>query len=191
MKQINAITHKKCSREIFSSENIPICNICLCVLYRSPVIYLDKYPTTHHFVTEMCTRVHISVANGALWNIRLMHYGICAAEVLLCHLNIRLDFELKNTLHLALRSLYWYDDVSKWKYFPRYWPFVRGIHRSPVNSPHNGQWRGALMFSLACAWINGWVNNGEAGDLRRHHAQYDVTVMGCQLWVVWRNSTVL
>ena len=34
----------------------------------------------------------------------------------------------------------------KWKNFPRYWPFVRGIHRSPVNSPHKGQWRGAFMF---------------------------------------------
>ena len=32
---------------------------------------------------------------------------------------------------------------------------VRGIHRSPVNSLHKGQWRGALMFSLTCAWING------------------------------------
>ena len=57
-----------------------------------------------------------------------------------------------------------HDDVIKWKHFPRYWPFVRGIHRSPVNSPHKGQWRGALMFSLICAWINGWVNNSEPGD---------------------------
>ena len=46
--------------------------------------------------------------------------------------------------------------------FPRYWPFVRGIHRSPVNSPHKGQWRGALMSSLICVWINGSVNNREA-----------------------------
>ena len=61
--------------------------------------------------------------------------------------------------------------------FPRYWPFVRGIHRSPVNSPHKGQWRRALMLSLICAWINGWVNNRDAGDLRRHRAPYDVTVM--------------
>ena len=61
--------------------------------------------------------------------------------------------------------------------FPRYWPFVRGIHRSPVNSPHKGQWRGALMFSLICVWINGWVNNREAGDLRRYRAHYDVNVM--------------
>ena len=41
-----------------------------------------------------------------------------------------------------------HDDVIKWKYFPRYWPFVREIHRSPVNSPHKGQWRGALIFYL-------------------------------------------
>ena len=54
-----------------------------------------------------------------------------------------------------------HDDVIKWKYFPRYWPFVRGIHRSPVNSPYKGQYR-------------------EAGDLIRYHrAHYDVTVM---LW---------
>ena len=32
-----------------------------------------------------------------------------------------------------------HDDVIKWKHFPRYWPFVGGIHRSPVNSPHKGQ----------------------------------------------------
>ena len=42
---------------------------------------------------------------------------------------------------------------------------------------HKGQWRGALMFSLICVWINGWVNNGEAGDLRRYRAHYGVTVM--------------
>ena len=70
-----------------------------------------------------------------------------------------------------------HDDVIKWKLFPRYWPFVRGLHRSPVNSPHKGQWRGALMFSLICARINGWVNNREAGDYRRYRAHYDVIVM--------------
>ena len=70
-----------------------------------------------------------------------------------------------------------YDDVIKWKHFPRYLAFVREIHRSPVNSPHKGHWRGALMFSLICVWINGWVNNREAGDLRRYRAHYDVSVM--------------
>ena len=47
---------------------------------------------------------------------------------------------------------------------------------------HKGQWREALMFSLICVWINGWVNNGEAGDLRRHHGHYDVNVMWPLLW---------
>ena len=70
-----------------------------------------------------------------------------------------------------------HDDVIIWKHFPRYWPFVRGIHRSTVNSPHKGQWRGGLMFSLTCVWINGWVNNREAGDLRRYHVHCDVVVM--------------
>ena len=70
-----------------------------------------------------------------------------------------------------------HDDVIKWKHFPRNWPFVREIHRSPVNFPYKGQWRGALMFSLIYAWINDLVNNREAGDLRRQHGHYDVIVM--------------
>ena len=69
---------------------------------------------------------------------------------------------------------------SQWRHpmetFPRYWPFVRGTHRSPVNSPRKSQWRGALMFSLIRAWTNSWTNNGDAGDLRRHCAHYDVSV---------------
>ena len=47
----------------------------------------------------------------------------------------------------------------------------------PVNPPHKGQWRGALMFSLICVWINGWVNSREAGNLRRYRAHFDVTEM--------------
>ena len=61
-----------------------------------------------------------------------------------------------------------------------------GIHRSPVNSPHKGQWRGALKFSLICVRINGSVNNREAGDLRRYRANYDVTVMTNCNMVHWQ-----
>ena len=74
-----------------------------------------------------------------------------------------------------------HDDVIKWKHVPSYWSFVRGIQRSPVDSPYKGQWRGALTFSLICAWINSWVNNRKAGDLRHRHSHYDVTVMGHKL----------
>ena len=78
------------------------------------------------------------------------------------------------------------EDVMNWKKFPRYWPFVWGIHRSPVNSPHKGQWRGALIFSLICAWISRWVNTPEAGDLRRQRAHYDVIVMH-----IWRIRLIM
>ena len=66
------------------------------------------------------------------------------------------------TLGHILHTYCYHDDAIKWKHFPRYWPFVWGIHHSPVNSPHKSQWRRAFMFS---------------GDLRRHHADYDVIVM--------------
>ena len=69
------------------------------------------------------------------------------------------------------------DDVIMWKHFPRYWPFVRGIHRSLVKSPYKDQWRGALIFSLICTWTYGWVNNRDAGDLRRHRAYNNDIVM--------------
>ena len=78
---------------------------------------------------------------------------------------------------VALKKICHHDDVIKWKHFPRYWPFVRGIHRSPVNSPHKGQWRGALMFTLICARINSWVNNCKADDLRRYSVHCDVILM--------------
>ena len=46
-----------------------------------------------------------------------------------------------------------------------------------VEFPDKGQWRGALMFPLTRAWINGWVNNPKTGDLRRHRTHYYVTIM--------------
>ena len=93
------------------------------------------------------------------------------------------------------QSLYpfsWYhDDVIKWKHFPRYWPLVRGIHRSPMNSTHKGQSRGTLMFSMIYVWIKVWVNNREAGDLRRYRAHYDVTVMLNYNLNFWRKQLLM
>ena len=95
----------------------------------------------------------------------------------------------KNSISSYPRRMFIYENFlswrHQWKHFQRYWPFVRGIHRSPVNSPYKGQWRGALMFSLICTRINGWVNNGEAGDLRRKH--YYVTLM----YFSYRESDIL
>ena len=49
--------------------------------------------------------------------------------------------------------------------------------------PSQSQWRGALTFYLICAWTSGWVNNREAGDLRRHRAYYDVTIMNLSVFI--------
>ena len=68
-------------------------------------------------------------------------------------------------------------DVIARKHFQHYWPFMRGIHWSPVDSPHKGQWHRALMFPLICAWTNSWGNNRDAFDLRHHCTHCDSTVM--------------
>ena len=70
------------------------------------------------------------------------------------------------------------EDIIKWIHFPCYWSFVRGIHWSLVDSPNKGQWHRALMFSLICAWTNGWATNCDAGNCRLHHTHYDVTITG-------------
>ena len=70
------------------------------------------------------------------------------------------------------------DIISAWRCHQMETFFaLLALRECPVNSPHKGQWRGALMFSLICAWTNGWANNRDVGDLRRHRTHYDVTVM--------------
>ena len=80
-----------------------------------------------------------------------------------------------NLIVVASFAITWWRHQRK--HFPRYWPFVREINRSLVNSLQKCQWREALMFSLICAWIHGWENNREASDLRHHRAHSHVTEM--------------
>ena len=84
------------------------------------------------------------------------------------------DVSASDKFHWHVSAAELHDGVTKWKHFPRDWPFVRGIHRSPMNK---GQWRGVLMFSLIYFWTNGWVNNQDADEMRRHRTHYDVTVI--------------
>ena len=74
-----------------------------------------------------------------------------------------------------------YHHDVKWKHFPRYRPFVCGEFTGHRWIPRKGQWRRALLLFFMGAWINGWVNDREAGNLRRQRAHYDVTVM-CASW---------
>ena len=92
-----------------------------------------------------------------------------------------------------VKTVYWYWMGSWWRHQKETFSALLAIFagNSPVNSPHKGQWRGALKFSLICARINGWVNNGEAGDLRHHRAHYDVIVMimWFSSWSQWKSKS--
>ena len=58
------------------------------------------------------------------------------------------------SLTLCAGSVDDHDDVIKWKLFPCYWPFARGIHRSPVNSPHKGPATRSFDVSLMLTRAN-------------------------------------
>ena len=95
----------------------------------------------------------------------------------------------KNSKDVIIPSHLWFTKYRKewavgiawWRHqmetFSALLAFMRGIHRSPVNSPHKDQWHGALMFSLVCVWTNGWTNPRDAGDLWRHLTHYGDNVM--------------
>ena len=109
--------------------------------------------------------------------------------------NLAVDFPLnietemssfwRNFHHCYTRNYHLHNSrCSQWRIFTMTssnWNISRaagvGIHRSPVYSPHKGQGRGDLIFSLIPAWTNSWANNGDTGDLRRYRAHYDVIVM--------------
>ena len=140
--------------------------------------------------------VDITLISSALYSTEVQLYEdiikhlIINVKSILCLLMIRYRASedirlLKANLHIDISAQYSsnHDDVIRWKHFLHYWPFVRGIHQSLVNSPHKGQRLRALMFSLICTWINGSVNIRVAGALRCHHAHYDVIVMSSALAV--------
>ena len=76
--------------------------------------------------------------------------------------------------HMNLREPWWRHQMET---FSALLAICAGNSPVPVNFPHKGQWRGALMFALICVWIIAWVNNRKASDLRRYRLHYDVIVM--------------
>ena len=84
------------------------------------------------------------------------------------------EHNLENSVSASLHCRH--DDVIKWKHFPRYWSFVQGSHRwIPLTKASDAE---LWYFLWSAPWINSWVNNRGAGDLRCHRAHYDVIVMG-------------
>ena len=99
-----------------------------------------------------------------------------------------IDVDLKKMPYGRQRISWWRHEMET---FSASLAICAGNSPVPVNSRHKGQWRGALMFSLIRARIDGWVNNGEAGDLRSHCTHYDVMVMSIcpsRQWTPLRDS---
>ena len=114
-----------------------------------------------------------------LFHVIILTLRFCSITVrLLSNLQVNeLKYECTCNIFLILWSGRSMMTSSNWNISTSLAIYVRGIHRSPVNSPHKSQWRRDLMVSLVCSWINGWVNSREAGDLGCYRAHYDVIVM--------------
>ena len=144
---------------------------CQAIIWTNTVILLIG-PWVRNFseiLIQICTfsfrKMHVKMLSGKWW---LFWLGL---NVLTKKWDMMIMFE---SVH---------DYIIKCKYLPSYWPFVRGIHQSLVNSLQKSQWRGALLFSFICTWIYSWVNNRVAGHLRCHWAHYYITVWSS--FMVW------
>ena len=123
----------------------------------------------HNTAHDSCIKLTIlsrgccqAISNKSKWQIRVFSLRFPNISYVL-----PLMYEIS---HIPLDFYHNHYDGIKWKHFPRYWPFVQGIHWSPVNSLTKASDAELWCFLWSAPWINGWVNNPEAGDLRRHHA---------------------
>ena len=124
-----------------------------------------------------------SVRSVFFHEVFMQHIGVCLFSLpMYLVMNVtfsKLCHDQIGTMNHSSQFMFWSRNMMKSSNgnIFRVTGLVWGIHRSPVNSPHKGQWRGTSMFSMICAWTNDIVNNHEVGDLRRHRTNYDVTVM--------------
>ena len=163
------------------------------------IIYASNVPNPHMGRTLCCPTVHIRCHFiGILFELEDVFIKMCPTSAVLGsttgHSNAScingqfpyvtsasVDFSScddpvsPKTLHGVFTETGQHDDVIKWKHFPRYWPFVRGIHRLPVNSPHKGQCTRSFdaFFDLRLnkrlskqSW--GWWSETSSHPLRRH-----------------------
>ena len=84
---------------------------------------------------------------------------------------------LASTYHLSDATLYFAWGCYQMEPFSAVLVLCERNPAVTCGFPHKGQWLETLMFSLIYTWTNDWVNNRDTGELRCHHAHYDVTVM--------------
>ena len=129
-----------------STTRLLSATMCECTVYFDAFHFICLvFNFAHAFVyflfsCNRCNKEHFDLKHWT-WTWRSWHENIHSER----RAN-KTDWWLKHRWFLHIRRTDDPDDVIKWKHFPRHWPFVRGIHRSPVNSPHKGPWRELWCF---------------------------------------------
>ena len=145
-------------------------------------IFSDRFLWSRHFLCQTITT----------WNTFLKQIQRWFPFILLFHCTENVDNEifprsLSCDIERRCRPKQLTENSTWWRHEMEAFPALLAlcVGYSPVTGefPAKGQWSGALMFSLIPIWINGCVNNHDTGDLRRHRAHYDVTVIS------WRSRT--
>ena len=147
-----------------------------------------------HYLLSCSRETRSSITSSAV-ALLFGNFKWSTAVVLSCSVeNFQTIRQPRNKLwanEVILPRFEFHGDVIKWKHFPCYWPFVRGIHRSPVDSLHKSQWHGDIMFSVMCVSTNGRTNNGGAHDLRRHRVHItSVLLRWISVVLEWSNANI-
>ena len=124
------------------SDLLTLLQFCLIdVLLLSYPVMLDRFITVPDCT---CHRNGVNYKCISLFHKLRLNYseGVMLWIYQKCNISAVIIWPHSDTLIIT----WLHDDVIKWKHFPRNWPFVQGIHRSPVNSPRKGQWRRAWCF---------------------------------------------
>ena len=146
--------------DIFGKMVLSITGV-ICIVFIGILVALAHWPTN-----KTTPILQTTFPSAFPWNKKL-HFESSFIEMLKVSALYEITSKINNT-QISPKFSWWRHQMETFSAF---------LAICAGNSPHKGQWRGALMFSLICVWINGGVNNREAGDLRRYRAHYDVSVM--------------
>ena len=146
---------------------------------KAELIAVNPLPLTEKYFID----IFVFVGGVREWESSFKYAGWFAGKIVIC----------RHVLTVSMPVILLEDAITWWRHqmgtFSALLALCAGNSSVPVNSPHKGQWRGALMFSLICARMNDWVNNREAGDLRRYRAHYDVIVVTRTVTILSKYST--
>ena len=153
---------------------------------RAPSLHTSSYAKIYTHYSDVITSVSNHQPHGCLLNrvfrrrskktSKLRVTGLCEGNSLVTG-----EFPAQRASNADNVSIWWRHHGIEMETFSALLALCAGNSPVPMNSPHKGQLRGTLMFSLICAWINGWVNNREAGAVRRQLSRW--------LWSVVRTVT--